>query len=98
MLIATVFSVLEILAPDLTMVLLAAIASYSVANAWSSKKGNDVAGFYSRKFIITVGGITLSAIAAYMGFMTAGLSQVVLAAISSYNLVNAWIEDDMSKI
>jgi len=89
---AIIFSILELMTPELTMVILAGMSSYNVSNAWAGTKSIDYAGYSSRKFIITILGITLSALAVYFGFMTAGLSQVALASISSYNLTNAWLK------
>ncbi len=94
MLIALCLAFLNISSPETTNILLAAITSYTVSNAWSSKKGNDKDGYASRKFIITFGAVTISAISVYIGIMTTGLSNVVLAAITSYNLTNAWVGND----
>ncbi len=46
--------------------------------------------YRSRKFIITCG-CTVAAIAmAYFGKLDASLSNVLLAAMASYNMANAW--------
>lgn len=46
--------------------------------------------YRSRKFMVTVGGTLLAAALAWAGKLTPEMSNVILAAIASYNVANAW--------
>lgn len=55
--------------------------------------GNVVENKYrSRKFLVTVGGTILAVVMAYFGKLSPELSNVILAAMASYNISNAWIQ------
>lgn len=47
--------------------------------------------YRSRKFLITISGVAVAALFAYLGKLTPDLSNVILAAIASYNMANAWL-------
>lgn len=46
--------------------------------------------YRSRKFMVTVGGVLLASVLAFMGKLTPELSNVILTAIGAYNVANAW--------
>lgn len=46
--------------------------------------------YRSRKFIVTVGGTLLGAGLVYFGKLTPEMSNIILAAIGSYNIANAF--------
>ena len=48
-------------------------------------------GYGSRKFIVTIVGMTLTFILAYAGKMSGDASLVMIAAIGGYHLANAYI-------
>mgnify|MGYP001822689937 CR=1 FL=1 len=48
------------------------------------------AKYRSRKFIVTVGGMGLAAVMVYFGSLTPEMSNIILAAIGSYNIANAF--------
>ena len=48
------------------------------------------AKYRSRKFIVTVGGMALAAMMVYFGKLTPEMSNIILAAIGSYNIANAF--------
>lgn len=47
--------------------------------------------YMSRKFIVTMTGVAGAVACAYFGILTPELSNVMLAAIASYNVVNGWV-------
>ena len=47
--------------------------------------------YRSRKFIVTLAGLALGTITAFAGVLTADLSNIILAAMASYNIANAWV-------
>ena len=46
--------------------------------------------YRSRKFIITLTGLAIGCVFAYLGKLDGNLSNIVLAALASYNIANAW--------
>ena len=47
--------------------------------------------YMSRKFIVTMVGMAGAIVCAYFGILTPELSNVMLAGIASYNVVNGWV-------
>ena len=46
--------------------------------------------YRSRKFLITVGCVAIGCVFAYMSKLDSNLSNLLLAAMASYNIANAW--------
>ena len=46
--------------------------------------------YRSRKFLVTLAGLATGIVMAYLGKLTPELSNIVLAAIASYNIANAF--------
>ena len=47
--------------------------------------------YRSRKFIITLVGMSMGLGTALVGKLTPELSNIILAAIAAYNIANAWL-------
>ena len=48
--------------------------------------------YRSRKFIITLLGLGIGIVMAHFNKLTPELSNIILAALTSYNIANAWVE------
>ncbi len=48
-------------------------------------------GYGSRKFIVTMFGMILTAILAFTGKMDGNVAMVLVAAIGGYHVANAWV-------
>ena len=77
------------LSSQLSVIYMAAVASYGVANAWNPSVDSD---YTSRKFVITLFVLIASTITEKFGFLTPELGNVVSAAIGSYNLTQGWVD------
>ena len=74
--------------PELSLIFISAVTSYSVANAWVDTE--NFKKYHSRKFIVTILTIHGSLIFAWFEILKPELANFVTVAIGAYNMTVAW--------